>query len=422
MPAQDQRAPPSLPPDSRGPRFGRTFAALRHRNYRLWFVGQLVSLVGSWMQITAQGYLVYELTRSPAYLGLVGFANGVPAWLFMLLGGVAADRVSRRRLLIASQTAMMLLAAVLAMLTFSGQVQAWHIVALTFGLGIANAFDAPARQAFVVEMVAREDLGNAIALNSLIFNLASALGPAAAGVLYALLGPGWCFTLNALSFVAVLVALLFMRVAPKAPTTGARSAVAELREGLAYVVGERRVAVLLALVIAMSLFGVSFVTLMPAWAVSVLGGDARTYGFLQSARGVGALLGALILATWSQARAPGRTLSLGSLVFPVLILAFAASRSLPLSLLVLVGVGWGFLVFFNGANLLLQTLTPDHLRGRVMSIYTLTFFGFMPVGSLFAGALAERFGEPATVALGAALCLVVAGAVWWKVPQLREAI
>jgi len=398
-----------------------TFAALRHRNYRLWFIGQLVSLMGTWMQSTAQGYLIFELTHSPAYLGYVGFAAGIPSWLFTLYGGLIADRMSRRNLLVITQTAMMALAFVLAGLTYARLVQPWHILGFAFLLGIANAFDAPARQSFVLEMVSREDMTNAIALNSTMFNAATAVGPAAGGLLYAALGPAWCFTINGASFLAVIAALLMMRIKPFPPPPRQRSALAEVATGLRYVRNDivaRTVIIHLGVV---ALFGISFVALMPAWAVTVLGGDATTNGFLQSARGIGALVGGLMMAATSAYLARGKLVNLGSFVLPLCLLAFAFLPSLPASLLTLAGVGWGFLVFANASNALVQIQVPDELRGRLMSIYTLSFFGLMPVGALLAGSVADWIGEPLTVALGALILLIFSVVVWAKVPEVRKA-
>ena len=397
-----------------------TFAALKHPNYRLWFAGQLVSLVGTWMQSTAQGYLIFELTRSSAYLGYVGFAAGIPAWLFTLYGGVIADRLPRRNLLLMTQTAMMVLAFALAALTFVGLVQPGHILGFAFFLGIANAFDAPARQSFVLEMVSREDLTNAIALNSTMFNAATAVGPAVGGLLYAALGPAWCFTINGASFLAVITALLLMRLKSSSSIPRHGSALADVAAGIGYVrknVVPRTVITHLAVI---SLFGISFVSLMPAWAVNVLGGDAATNGFLQSARGVGALSGALMIAAFGGFIMRGKLLTLGSFIMPLTLLAFSAVRWLPLSLLTLVGVCWGFMVFANSSNALMQSQVPDELRGRVMSIFTLAFFGLMPVGALLAGSAAAWIGEPLTVALAALVLLIFGALLWVKVPQLRS--
>jgi len=398
----------------------QTFAAFKYRNYRLWFVGQLVSLFGTWMQTTAQGYLVFQLTNSPSYLGYVAFASGVPTWLFMLYGGVIADRMSRRTLMIITQTAMLVLAFILALLTFTGRVQPWHIVVLAFLLGIANAFDAPARQAFVLEMVEREDLTNAIALNATMFNAATAVGPAVAGITYAVFGPAWCFTLNGLSFIAVIVALLMMRIEPQAAPARRSSAAGELIAGLRYAVAHPIIRLLIGLIGLISLFGLSFATLLPAWAVTVLRGDATTLGWLQSGRGLGALIGALYLASLGRIKFKGRLLMIGVVLFPIMLAGFALVRWLPLALLFLVLVGATMILAMNLANAIVQTLVSDELRGRVMGIYSLVFFGFMPIGGLLAGAVADSIGEQPTVILSAAILLGVAALVWALLPQVRK--
>jgi MFS family permease len=398
---------------------GTTFAALKYPNYRLWFMGQLGSIIGTWMQATAEGFLVFELTHSPAYLGYVGFAAGIPSWFFMLIGGVVADRFPRRTLILITQTTMMLLAFTSATLTFTHLIQPWHIVVLAFFLGIANAFDAPARQAFVLEMVEREDLGNAIALNSTMFQMATVIGPSAAGVTYALVGPAWCFTVNGISFLAVITALLRMNIKPLPVKTQTRSALSELTEGLRYVTAHVYIRTIVGIVVATSLFGLAFATLIPAWSVTILHGDATTNGLLQSARGIGALGGALVIASLGRFRWKGKLLTVGSFVFPISLLVFANISNVVLALLVLILVGWGFMVLFNLANILIQQMVDDALRGRVMAIYSLTFFGFMPLGALGAGVVAEHFGEPFTVMLGATISLLVALFVYWRLPQIR---
>ena len=397
-----------------------TFSSLRHRNYRLWFWGQMVSLFGTWMQITAQGFLVYELTRSSAHLGYVGFAAGLPSWFFMPFGGVIADRMRRRTLLLITQTSMMALAFILAALAFLNIVRPWEIILLAFLLGIANAFDAPARHAFVPDMVGREDLTNAIALNSTIFNSATAIGPAVAGITYALVGPAWCFMINGVSFLAVIAALWRMRLKAGEREVSQSSAFQDLREGFRYVLGHPMIRTLISLIVVTSLFGVSFAVLLPAWAVKVFGGDATTNGWLQSARGVGALIGALVIASLGRFDFKGRLLTLGSFVFPLLVLVFSLVRWLPLSLAVLIGTGVAVISIFNLANALVQTLVRDELRGRVMGIYSLTFFGFLPVGALWIGTMAQRFGETAAVLMNAGIMLLLCTAIAISVPKLRR--
>ncbi len=401
------------------PALARTFAALRSPNYRLWFVGQLVSLVGSWMQTTAQGYLVFELTRSTSYLGYVGFAAGVPSWLFMLLGGVVADRLPRRTVLILTQTAMMLLALLLAALVATGHILPWHIVALALALGVATAFDAPARQSFVVELVAREDLTNAIALNSTMFNSAVVLGPAIGALVYAAVGPAWCFALNALSFLAVIAALARMNVpAPQTPPA-ADSALRLVRTGLRHTAQDRTIRTLIATLGLMSFLGIGLLALLPAWSVNVLGGDVRTNGLLLSARGVGALVGSLMIAYLAHHTRRGQIWTLGSLLMPVALLVFGFSRWLPLSVAAMVGVGCCFMMLANTANALVQSIVSDALRGRVMSVFTLVFFGAMPLGSLLTGQTAAWIGVTETVLLNSGLLAIVAAYVYLRLPFVQ---
>ena len=396
------------------------FAALRHRNYRLWFMGQMISLVGTWMQTAAQGFLVFQLTHSAAYLGYVGFASGLPSCLLMLFGGVFADRVPRRKLLIVTQSGMMMLALVLAVLTFMHVVQPWHIIAMAFGVGIANAFDAPARQSFVLEMVDREDLTNAIALNATMFNLGTLIGPAAAGLIYAAFGPGWCFALNGLTFVAVIAALAKMQLRPFVAKSARTAPFDDFMEGVRYVLSHKIIQALLSIAAIMSLFGTVYMTLIPAWAVRVLVGDATTNGWLLSARGLGALGGGLMIAALGRYKLKGRLITLGLFVLPVTLVAFSWVRWLPLSLIALIGVGWSFMVLFNTLNALIQTLVVDELRGRVVSIYTMCIFALMPLGALLGGWVAEAIGEPVTVFLSALISLAFAILVFIRIPLLRR--
>jgi MFS family permease len=285
---------------------------------------------------------------------------------------------------------------------------------------VANAFEAPARQSFILEMVPLEDMTNAIALNSAMFNAAMAMGPMAGGLVYAFFGPAWCFTINAVSFVAVIVALMRMNLPPFAPKPVRGSALADLREGLAYVAAHPVIRTVIGLIGAVSLFGISFVTLMPAWAVGVLGGDAKTNGYLQSARGLGSLAAALLIASLGRFRFRGRLLTLGTFALPVTAALFALSRRTPLSLVLIFGAGLSTILIFNLSNALVQTSAPDALRGRIMSAYTLVFFGLMPLGALAVGVTAEKIGQRATVLAGAAVMLGVATALAAFMPQLRR--
>ena len=397
-----------------------TFSALKYPNYRLWFAGQIVSLFGTWMQNTAQGFLIYEITKSPAYLGYVGFASGLPSWLFMMYGGVVADRISRRTLMIITQTAMMLLAFILAALTFLEMVQPWHIILLSFLLGVTNAFDTPARLVLVNELVDREDLTNAIALNSVMFNTATILGPAFAGIFYALFGPTWCFIMNGVSFIAVIIALALMKLRPSAKPVSRASAPSELREGLAYVFAHKTILTIIILIGVVGFFGLSFSTLYPAWAVDILGGDARINGLLRSAQGAGALLGAFTIASLGRFKYRGRLLTIGTFAFPISLLIFSAIRWIPLSLVILLGVGTASILIMNLANSLVQTNVLDSLRGRVMSIYSMVFFGFMPLGMLVMGLIAEKYSEPIAVIFGSCGLLLSSIIIWVFVPKLRS--
>ncbi len=404
---------------SKKPSWKKTFAALKHRNYRLWFWGQMVSLFGTWMQTTAQGFLIYQLTHSSAYLGYVGFAYGVPSWFFMLYGGVVADRVSRRKLLIITQFIMMILAFVLAALVFTGTVQPWHILVLAFGLGSANAFDAPARQAFVSEMVDREDLTNAVALNATMFNAALVVGPAIAGIIYAAFGPGWCFAVNGVSFIAVIIALASMRFLPRTETLQHSSTLSALKEGIDYVRHQPMIRALIGLVAATSLFGMSLGTLLPAWSVKILHGNAATNGLLFSARGVGSLFGALTIATFGGSHVRGKFITIGSLCFPVFIAFFAMTYWLPLSLLFMVFLGIATIFVANLSNATIQSIVPDSLRGRVMGVYTTIFIGSMPLGALLLGTIAEHAGEAEAALLSSAAAFCIAGLVMVFVPKIR---
>lgn len=398
-----------------------TFSALRHPNYRLWFYGQLVSLVGTWMQNTAQGYLVFQLTQSPAYLGYVGFAAGLPSWLFTLFGGVIADRMPRRTLLLITQTTMMVLALVLAGLFFAGMVQPWHIIVLAFLLGIANAFDAPARQALVVELVDdRADLTNAIALNSTMFNTATVVGPAVAGFTYALFGAGWCFVINGLSFIAVIVALVMMKLKPVDTISRATSAMRQMKDGFIYVIKNRTIAMLIINLGIVTLLSLGMVNLLPDWAVKIMHGDVTTNGLMIAARGAGAMVGALMVAAMGHRQVKGRMWAFGSLVLAALMVAFALTSWLPLSLVLLVGLGLSFMLVANTSNVMVQSAIRDELRGRVMSIYSLIFFGAMPIGSLLTGLLAARYGEVITIASSGAILLGFALLVFARTADVRK--
>ena len=396
-----------------------TFASLKYPNYRLWFAGQLVSLVGTWTQSAAQGYLIYELTKSPAYLGYVSFASGLPTWIFTLYAGAIADRVSRRTMMVITQTSMMMLAFILAFLTFTKTVQPWHILVLSFLLGISNAFDAPARQAFVQEMVKREDMTNAIALNSTMFNLAFVLGPALGGLIYAAVGPGWCFTINGISFIAVIIALLLMKLKPFSFVNTRKSAISDMKEGFRYVLNHSAVRKLIGDLFFITLFGLGVTALIPAWSNTVLHGDAKTNGFLLAARGFGSLIAALLIASLGRYRWRGKLLSASSLLLPISMIVFALMTWLLPSFIAMAAMGFTFMMIVNLSNAMVQTRIADEMRGRVMGVYTFFFFGAMPVGSLIAGWSAEIIGEQLTVIISAAILLLFALWVLWRQPDVK---
>jgi len=372
------------------------------------------------MQRSAQGYLIFDLTKSPIYLGYVGFAYGIPAWLFMIYGGAIADRFPRRTILLIAQVAMMVLAFILAALTFAQIVLPWHIIVLAFLLGIANAFDAPARQAFVTELVDRKDLTNAIALNSSMINTATVIGPAVAGITYALFGPAWCFIINGFTFLAVIVALLLMKLAPFIPVDRTMSIFSEIKDGMRFAARQPTIRILILNLGLLSLAGLGFVTLLPVWAVDVLGGDATTNGFLHTARGIGALSGALMIAAIGQTFSRGKLFTIGTFVMPLFLILFSLTRVLPASFLALMGVGWGFMVIVNLSNTLVQINVTDELRGRVMGLFTFTFFGFMPIGSLINGALADKIGTPLTIQINAIILLAAAFLLFSLFPYIRK--
>ena len=401
-------------------RLPHTFRALKHRNFRLFWTSRIISLTGNWMQTVAQGWLVYRLTDSPLYLGLVGFAQYLPVLLFALFGGVLADRFPKRNLLIFTNVGALLQALALAILTSTGQVQVWQIIGLAFLLGTVQAFDIPTRQAIVMEMVGQDDLLNAIALNSSAFNAARTLGPAIAGILVSTIGEAACFYLNALGFSVVIGALLRMRIPAQRYADLSSSVWARLKDGLRYARSNRTLLVLLSLVIVSSVFGISYGTLLPVFARDLLHAGPSGYGLLLSGTGLGALLAALLLASRRRSRGKGRWLTLGNLLFPSMLLLLAASRLFLLSWLALFGVGFGLVLQNANVNVLLQTLSPESYRGRVMSLYALTFMGMLPLGSLQAGMVANAYGAPVAVAAGALICLLFGLAILLKKPQLRR--
>ncbi len=394
--------------------------ALRHRNFRLFFAGQSLSLVGTWMQRIALGWLVYRLTDSAFLLGVVGFAGQIPSFLVAPLAGVLADRVNRHRLLVATQVLSMLQALVLAALVLSGVIHIVHVIVLAVVLGVINGFDMPIRQSFMIEMIEdKADLGNAIALNSTMVNGARLLGPTIAGLLIAAAGEGVCFLVNGLSYLAVIVSLLAMRLPPRAIAVLSSRVWQGLAEGVRYAAGFAPIWALLVLLALFSLAGLPYAILMPVFARDILGGGPDALGFLMGAAGVGALIGALNLASRQSVMGLGRMLALASAVFAGSLLGFAWSRSLPLSLALMVGVGFGQMVLFAASNTLLQTLVDDDKRGRIMSFYTMAFMGFGPLGNLAAGAIAHRWSAPWALTAGATVYALGAATFVHRLPSLR---
>ena len=394
--------------------------AFRHRNYRLFFLGQGTSLIGTWITRVATSWLVYRLTGSAALLGLVAFAGQIPTFFLGPFAGVWVDRLDRYRVLLATQVAAMVQSAALAVLTIGGTIEVWHILALSVVQGVINAFDTPARQSFVVEMVeGPADLPNAIALNSSMFNGARLVGPSIAGVLVALVGEGWCFALDSVSYVAVILSLLAMRVAPRHRPPRETKVLEELREGFAYAFGLSPLRAILLLLALVSFTGLPYVVLMPVMAAEVLRGGANTLGLLMSATGVGALAAALYLASRRSVLGLGRLVPIAAATFGLGLCAFSLSRALPLSLLLLALVGAGWMVQSAASNTILQTLVRDEMRGRVMAFYAVAILGTAPFGSLLAGALAARFGVPWTLFGGGLVCAVGAAVFARWLPRLR---
>jgi len=403
---------------ARLPKWATTLRALRHRNFQLFFGGQLISLIGTWMQTVAQAWLVYRMTKSALLLGSVGFASQIPVFLVAPLGGITADRANRQRLVIATQIASMTLAGILAWLCLSGRVHVWHIFVLAGLLGVVNAFDIPARQSFLVDMVGKEDLMNAIALNSSMFNGARVIGPAIAGILVAKIGEGWCFAANSISYIAVIVGLSLMHV-HCAPRASQHSPFEDIIEGFRWVNHTRIIRALLLMLGLISLVGMPYTVLMPIFADTILHGGARGLGILMGATGVGALFGALTLAAKTGVKGLGRWVAYSCGSFGVSLFLFSFSRSFWLSVALLLPAGYSMMLQMACSNTLIQTMVPDQLRGRVMSVYSMMFMGMAPFGAFFGGALAHRMGAPITVATGGVACVL--GAIWFGrvLPELR---
>jgi MFS family permease len=407
-------------PASPRSRFATAVRALRHRNFQLFFAGQLISLVGTWMQTVAQSWLVYRLTGSTLLLGTVGFASQFPVFLVAPLGGTVADRSNRHRVVIGTQTASMLLAFILAVLTLTHHIQVWQIMVLAAGLGLVNAFDIPARQAFLMDMVGREDLMNAIALNSSMFNGARIIGPAIAGIVVAWVGEGWCFFANAVSYIAVITGLLMMKIEHAVNLANEGSPLEHILEGFRFAEKAAPIRAILLLLGLVSLVGMPYSVLMPVFAKEILGGGARELGWLMGATGVGALLGALSLAARVGVKGLSKVIALCAGGFGISVIAFASSRIFWLSLILLLPVGFTMMVQMASSNTLLQSMVPNQMRGRVVALYTMMFMGVAPFGAFFAGALAHHIGAPWTVAIGGLACIAGAAAFGMVLPSIRS--
>ncbi|MFA5256123.1 MAG: MFS transporter [Candidatus Omnitrophota bacterium] len=381
------------------------FRALRYKNYRLFFIGQSISLTGTWMQQMAIGWLIYRLTKSPFMLGFVGFLGSIPTFIFTPFAGVLADRMNRHRMLIVTQAMEMIQALILAALIMTGKIEVWHIFALTIFLGIAIAFDSPARHAFIVDIVGKkEDMANAIALNSLVFNAARLIGPSIAGILVALFGEGICFLFNGLSYIAVIAALLGMHITHHAIVRQDKHIIHGLKEGIKHAFGNRLIRSILLLTGLVSMIGMSYVVLMPVFAKDVLRGDANTLGFLMGSTGLGALIGAFFLASRKGNEGLSGIVFLTTNIFGMGLIAFSFSRVLWLSSVILLFIGFGMMVQMSANNIIIQSVVHDDKRGRVMSLFMVAFMGMVPFGFLIAGAVANRFGAPKTIMASGLLC------------------
>jgi MFS family permease len=398
----------------------KRFRALKHRNFQLFIIGQLISLIGTWMQTTAQQWLVYKLTGSVALLGIFGFASQVPMLLLAWMGGYVGDRYNRHRGVIVTQSLSMVLAFVLAALTLTHTIREWHLIVIAFLVGIVNAFDVPIRQAFFVQMVGgKEDLPNAIALNSSIFNGARVIGPAIAGFAIVLLGEGWCFFLNGVSFIAVLVALLMMRLPPTVKKSSYESPVRSFVQGFQFAMRDVPIRSALLMLCVLSLFGLQYSVFLPIYAHDILHGEAKTLGLLMSAAGIGAVLGALQFAARTQYKGLARWIAATCTVCAVGLMVMSHATTFWLCALVLFTVGFAATSQMAATNTIIQERVPDELRSRLMAVYATMFMGVQPIGALLAGFIAKRLGTPNTVLLFGSLvfagCLFFIWKVAWRV-------
>jgi len=399
----------------------RTFAALQHRNYLLFFLGMLVSTAGTWMQIVAQGWIVYQISGSEWTLGLVAFASAIPALIVSPWGGVLVDRVSKRNILIVTQASSMILAFVLAALVLTNVVEVWHVIVLAALTGLVNAIDAPARQALTPDLIQnRSELPNAIALNAMVFNSARVIGPAFGGILLVTVGAGWCFFFNGVSFIAVIISLLMMKLPAMERVINPQSPFAQLKSGASYIRQDKRILGIMVLSTALCLFGVSFTTVLPAYVDKVLLASESAYANLTAAQGVGAVFGAIILATYGNEVRRGWIVTAATIYFPIALFALAFTPNYWIAMGLMFILGIGFISQFNQLNVLLQLHVDNAMRGRVMSLYTLTFFGVSPFGNLLIGYWSESWGITPAIAVSAAIALGCAIVIHYFVPEIRK--
>lgn len=396
-----------------------TFSALRYPNFRLYFGGQLVSTSGTWMQTVAQGWLVFHLTQSTLWLGLVACFTGLPALFLSPFAGVFVERLPRLRILLITQTAQMILAFILSALTFSQTVQVWHVVVLAFLLGVVNSLDAPTRQAFVIDMVGREDLASGITLNSLMFSLSRVIGPTAAGLALVKFGPGWCFLLNGISFLAVLVSLLLMKIQQKNKEVATLSPLRQLREGFRFASRHDTIAPLLLLATITSVFGSNITTLLPAFADFVLHSPDAAYAALVTANGIGAVAAAALVSWLGRRIGRGHIVAIMPIIVSIMVFALALVNVLPLAIVFITIFGYTLISQFVTMNTLIQTQVPNEFRGRVISLYTLTFFGVAPFGALFLGFLGQAIGTPGAMMFAAVVGGGLSAWVLLRSPALR---
>ncbi|MEO0092511.1 MAG: MFS transporter [candidate division WOR-3 bacterium] len=403
--------------------FRLIFRAFQYRNYRLYFAGQGISLIGTWMQSIALSWLVYRLTNSAFLLGLVRFSGEIPIFIFTPFAGVIIDRWERRKILIITQVLALIQALVLSILVLTHFITIWQIILLSVIMGFINSFDMPGRQSFIIEMVdKKEDLGNAIALNSSMFNLARLIGPSLAGIIIAVAGEGICFLVNSISYLTAIAALIAMRINRKEIISQDKNIFSELRQGAKYVFGFTPIRYILTLIIVISLLGTPYVVLLPIFAKVVLKGGPHTLGFLMAGAGVGALIGALYLASQKTVVGLGKIIPIATAIVGAGLLVVSCSSIFQLSLVMMLFIGFGMMVQMASSNTFLQTIVDDDKRGRVMSFYTLAFMGTMPLGSLLAGFLASKIGAQNTVLIGGIATIITAIIFAQKLPYLRTII